>query len=155
MPIDKGIPKWITASLATHFSEAITELPVIVSGSKMKTDDLSEYCEIRVDGPNILEVSHEYWRVYAEINVLITSVIDKNAYKIERLCGDVVSAFTSGLKIYKYGNTLEDDASLVMCMTRIDEERDFIKLSHFGQIETGVDLEQSTVEAHYVGYLKG
>lgn len=122
-----------------------------------RTSDLKDFFELRVDGPYYTELSKGFWRVYIEINVLIQSAQDKiDRFRIYKTAGVVAAAFERIISIFKYGDEVGDDDSLVGCLKLLGdkEARERIQISHFGQVEPQTGISQSTVEAHYVGELR-
>ena len=65
-------PRWIKASIAQHFKNAIgTNLFVHLEGEDRRTKDKHAYCEVRLDGPKSNELSKGYWEIDITIDVLV------------------------------------------------------------------------------------
>ncbi|RLF64637.1 MAG: hypothetical protein DRN30_05245 [Thermoplasmata archaeon] len=152
LPIE--LPRWIFASVSKHFNDSIYvahAVPLFIEGQLRATSEEKDFTELRVDGPYLSETSKQYWRTYIEVNIAVQSVMDDQDYhRIHNTVGVVVFAFTS-IRVYKYGDGLTDDQSLVGCLKLITDARgkDRIQVSHFGQLDPDKRLLQATVEAHY------
>lgn len=126
-----------------------------VEGQHQDPEGLDEYLEFRLDGPRIVELSKDYFRIECEINILAHLIKnDTDFHRIHRVCGIVTAAFVD-IPLYRYG----DDDSLFGCMTRIDNpgyNRDnALIVAQFGQIDPTQKIEQATVEGHYRCFLEG
>jgi hypothetical protein len=156
MPVNKEWPRWIFASICKHFDARKQGISMYVEGQLRLVDDLQEFFELRIDGPNLTEVSHKYWKLYLEVNVLIQSIKDDaDFHRDQRLCGIIASAFTD-IPLFKYGGSSVDDGTESLgCLTLLQDARskEKITISHFGQIEPNTNLIQSTVEGHYEMFL--
>ena len=146
-----SLPKWIQLSVCKHFTDIITTLHVFVEGQERRTNQKSDWCELRVDGPWLRQYTRTDLGVYTEVNSLISTFIDDtNVAKEATNIGLVLAAFTD-LTIYKYGSEVADDGSVVGCMQLLptDDIRERLEIARFGQIEPEYNLLQSTIEGHY------
>ena len=151
-----NLPRWIFASISKHFTTKCPSLMLFIEGQLRPTTLSKDWIELRVDGPYLTEVSKGYWKVYSEINVLLSSYMDqKNYHRIHQDAGTVAAAFTC-IEIYRYGIGIEDDQSLVgaMQLVRDTRGRERIQISHFGMIDPDKQLYQATVEGHYSMFLE-
>ena len=147
--------KWVVASVIKYFSDNIS-FDVFIEGMDRETSKLSDFAEIRVDGPKFNELSKNYWKIRIEVNILIHSVMsDTDLYHFYDNIGIVNKAFQNCISVYKRGNNVEDDNSHVGCLKLVIDryDRENIVTSNFGQIDKSVKLQQATVEAHYEMYL--
>jgi hypothetical protein len=140
-------------------SELLTAAGIdnFIEGTSNRDLSKASYVEIRVDGPYFTERSKDDFLLTLEVNLLVQTVIDpsKNLYEHSATCGVCSGAMTT-IPVYKLGNEVGDDLSQIGCLEREDEKpRDHVKVNNFGQIETDVKLQQSTVEAHYKIELEG
>ena len=157
MPLSQHLPRWIISSVSQHFEGRRQGIFMFIEGQLRDTSDLKDFFELRVDGPYYTELSKGFWRVYIEINVLIQSAQDKeDRFRIYKTAGVVAAAFEQVISIFKYGDEVGDDNSLVGCMKLLGdkEARERIQISHFGQVGPETGISQSTVEAHYVAELR-
>jgi len=141
-------PRWVFASISQYFYDNRQGIEFLVEGQVHNKTEFKDTMELRIDGPYATEISKDYWKLYSEVNVLLTSKMDLDLYRIHRNTGIVAAIFTP-LQIFKYGTGPGDDQSLLGCMTLLQEYRNTIQISHFGQIEPNVELLQATVEGHY------
>jgi len=157
MAMHEKWPAWIMRSMRKHFDDNTGALAMFAEGEVRKTSGLKDFIEFRFDGPYFTLVSKGYWRVYTEVNILLTSALDEaNNDRIHINTGIVAKAFSQLLPILKLGSDVEDDDSQLECMTLLGdtEGRERIQISHFGQIEPKVSVLQASVEGHYEMMLK-
>lgn len=151
MSKDKNIERWIFASICKHFDARKETLPLFIEGMHRDRIINQDQLELRIDGPYIVEESHNLFYYDYEINILVSSVInDTDLHQIYRDVGIVTSAFVD-IEVYKYGTGVDDDQSLLGCLRlkQSSGNREKIQVSNFGQIEPDVKLLQATVEGHY------
>lgn len=147
------IDRWIFASVSKHFDDHRGTTPLFVEGMLRQTNKLAEFMELRIDGPYYTEISKGLWKVYIEINILIQAAMNQqNFHRMRQLTGNVMAIFEPCIPVYKYGTESYDDSSLVGGLQRMDEEagRNNMQVSQFGQVDPVNQLEQASVEAHYV-----
>lgn len=159
-------PRWIFASTSKHFDTAaqanlakdgVTADPILfyVEGNDRDLQSGAlEYFEFRCDGPYFVEVSKDWWRVNIEINILVNAKRNnKDFHRIHTLCGLLVAAFTSNITIFKYGDGVVDDQSILTCLTLDKNAGENVCVAHLGQLGTDLLEQQAMVEAYYQGYL--
>jgi len=151
----KNLSRWIFASAASHFAPvtASLSLPYFVEGVHERDDDTMKHShvEMRVTGPNIKELSNGYYHVEAVINILLTSHMDMSGdgYDIIQWAGVFQDEMLPPIPIYKLGDGVDDDDSLVGCLRIKKNKEDSVKVYHFGQL-SGVDrIRQSEVDGVY------
>jgi len=144
----ENLPRWLTASIFKHMDDRKGDWYCYIEGQERQTNEQHDWIEIRRDGPNLTETSKDYWYVYMEINVLISSAINKeDLYRIDRMVGTVVEAMKNFIRVYKYN----DGDELIGCLKLItdDKGKKRLQVNHFGQIEPKTPLLQASVEGHY------
>lgn len=143
--------RWIIASIGKHFDEHKKTVPMFIEGQHRNTRELKDFFELRIDGPRFTEVSKDYWHVYVEINTLIQSTMnDSDYHRIERTLGTILVAF-SNIYVYRLGDGLSDNQSLLGCLKLIQNEgkREYLQVYRLGQIEKTDQIVQAVVEGHY------
>lgn len=166
MGVNANWGRWIYASASKHFNDVaqsnlakdgISPQPITFFVEGNDRDPLAnvlEYFEFRCNGPFFEEVSKDWWRVHIEINLLVAAKRnDKDFHRIHALCGILVAAFTSSLTIFKYGDGVADDQSVLTCLTLCREAGENIEVQHLGQLNPDLLEQQAMVEAYYSGYL--
>lgn len=167
MAADPNWARWIFASVADYLKEVADahQIPTLVEGLDDRTDaymQSTNRAEVRVNGPYTQEVSQGYFRVWVDVNVLLTSRMDgnKNGYDIQRLAGIFQSAMHDQIPVFNYGNQpgdfvedLPDSLRHLGCLSPRAGPNDSVKVLHFGQIEKTDRIKQSAVDARYVMYL--
>ena len=145
-------PRWIFASASKYFEQIAQEnnLHFFIEGTERFTSDYQKYIEFRLDGPNMVELSKDYYRLEVEINLLWSFNQDQEDFhETERIKGILIEAMTD-ICIYKYGNGASDDNSLLGVLSLKQDNRNLIRVNNFGQIRQDVKLMQGTVEGTYL-----
>lgn len=141
------LPRWIKASVSEHFIANKSSYDLYIEGHVRLKDPQTGF-ELRINGPDIKEYSKGYNKVSLEINVLIRTLRDsKDQYSHEKAVGIVVKAFTNTITIYKYGNGVDDDSTMLGCIAL--QVNPGIKVTNFGLVQPQSNLEFTTVEALY------
>ncbi len=149
-------PRWIFASVCKHFNTLRGDLPLFIEGQLRETEGVKDFIELRVDGPDLTEVSKGYWRAYNEINVLVQSAQDESDFhRIHRNVGLVAQMFTN-IQVFRYGNGVDDTSTLLGCMKLINDfkSHEKIQIAHFGKVDAATPLLQATVEGHYEMFIE-
>lgn len=152
MAINVNWNRWILASAFTHFTDLVGENLILDGSDRDGLDKDPLFAEFRLDGPRILQLAANYYRLWFAINIVVTSAIDPvDLTKKHDLIGDIVNAFTLEMAINKYGTGGDDDQSLLECATL---SNDFpVRVNQLGQIDKTLRIEQATIEGHYLLYL--
>jgi hypothetical protein len=156
-------PRWIFASIADRFKTVADGLniPILVEGidereaAKIRT---VSHVELRVHGPETNEISHNYFQLHVEINLLLTQLNDgakQNSYQLIQFCGVLQKAASGSIPIYRFGpDTLGvDDSTLVGCLSPDPLRNRAITVFHFGEIDRDRRIRQSAVDGRYVVFL--
>lgn len=156
--MNENWPRWIFASISNHFNNNTGSLEIFYEGSKRSAEfEESDLIEFRMDGPFFRQIDRTQWSTKVEINILVQAAIDdEDFHKIHRYVGIVANAFTP-ITVYKYGNGISDDSTVLACLDLIQNERegDILEIRHFGQLDPAKQLLQATVEGHYETTLTG
>jgi len=159
MPANPSWARWLFASLATYLKQVAQDnnILVLVEGLDERSTEFmqaTDRAEVRITGPFIRELSHNYWELKVDVNVLLTSRIDgpdtKNRYTFTRFAGIFQAAMDAAIAIHRYGNQQGDDETLVGCLSPLSGRHDAVRVFHFGQINTTDGLRQSMIDAKYV-----
>lgn len=151
-------PRWVFASFSKHFAAQFAADPAIhcfVEGDDRDTANRKDFVEFRMDGPRIREMSKGYHRLYVPVNILVSSKMDEqDTHRLYRSVGRAVSAFTDSVSVFKYGSDpVIDDSTLLTCMLIMRDKLNDLKINHFGQVDPITRLQQTSVEAHYEGFI--
>jgi len=148
MSLKTDLPLFVLTSAAKHFSNGISGIKTFVEGVEER--DLSgetDWVEIRIDGPNISEVSKDLLRIESEINLLICTHVDvTEPFQHVINVGKVANVFED-FNIYRYGGT----EVLLGCfkLGPTSDVGDKIHIANMGQIDPSIKLLQTTIEGHY------
>ena len=154
MAYDPNWPRWVQASVADHFKTVAIarQYPALVEEIDERTTEFMESperLEIRINGPFIREVSNSYWHFIVDANILIFSHMGgalPNAYSGVEMAGYMAQAASEPISVFKYGTGVEDDQSLIGCLTLRRGNDESIKVYHFGEINREDRLRQLGVD---------
>lgn len=154
--------RWVTSSIAVFFADVIddgTQIPFIVEGVDERSTSFMEApakAEIRINGPFTKQYSGNITRMYVDINVLVTVHMGgeaTNSYTLEEHLGMFHEAMDGNIPIFRFGSGVEDDDTLLECLSPRPQKDDSIRVLHFGQLEQSVHLRQGMVDARYVAWI--
>lgn len=143
--------RWIFASTSKYFQEIADAYPIhfFIESTERQTNEESKWIEFRIDGPQITELSHNYFRLDVEINILWSiNLDDTDFHEPYRIAGALAEAMTD-ICIYKYG----DDESLLGTLTLRQDANNPVRCNSFGQVRPDTQLIQGTVEGSYSMFL--
>jgi hypothetical protein len=148
----KHLARWTFASLAQHFNDlaVANSIPIFIEGIHERDDALMtvSHVELRISGPFVKQVDSSRYTVDAIVNVMFMELMDMkgDAYQIVKWGGVFQDAFLSPLPVYKYGDGVDDDDSLIGCLRHKKNPRDQVKLFHFGQSDKTDRVRQSELD---------
>lgn len=158
-------PRWITSSIAKYLNTNVVTpltLPFLVEGVDDRTQEFEEAtdrAECRINGPWTSERSKGYWRVWVDINIMLTCNMDgnlKSAYRLEEIAGKFLNAMDTVIATYRLGDPAADpqnDGSLLGCLRPRSGKNDSVRVIHFGQVNKTDRVRQAVVDGRYVMYL--
>ncbi len=161
MPANSNWARWIHASLGKYLKNVATtiSIPSLLEGIDDRDPDFMESpdrIEIRVNGPFTHELSAGYFRLFVDVNVLVNSMMGgeaKQAYKLDDILGVYHNAMDGAIAIYRLGTGLDDDQSLLGCLTPRPGRNESIRVIHFGQLDRTDRIKQGMVDARFIMYL--
>ena len=154
--------RWIFSSITEHFSSNVmvpNSIPYLTEGIDVRDDEFmsqSDRAEIRINGPFASEISDNYWRIWVDINLLVTSYFGektKDIYLTERIAGLIHEFADTKIPVYRYGTGVQDDGTLLGCLVPRSDKSDSVRVIHFGQVNKVDKIKQSQVDGRYVMYL--
>jgi hypothetical protein len=157
--------RWIVSSIAEYFKTNVAtplNLAYLVEGIHDRDDSFehaSDRAEVRINGPFTKELAKNCWRIWVDINILVTSNLDgakKNRYTLDINVGKFHQWMDTCIPIKKFGalsQTPENDGSLLGVLYPRSDKNDSIRAIHFGQVNKEDRLKQSVVDGRYVMYL--
>jgi hypothetical protein len=158
--LDANLARWTMASIAVYFKDVADtiSLTFFVEGVDEREPDTmrQEHAELRVSGPYVRELSHDYWRVHIDINIMLTDYMKmstEDAYDINRWGGVFLTAMTDPIPIFRFGTGPDDDGSLVGCLTQRKGFSEPARLIHFGQVSREDRIRQAVVDGRFEMYL--
>jgi hypothetical protein len=162
MAADPNWPRWVFASLAVHFGDIAAGIPLAMIAEGIDEREAEKIqddrCELRINGPYIRELSHNFWRVWINVNILLTDYMEgqgENTYKLMNWGGAFLEGMDLPIPIYKYGPDVGgvDDQSLLGCLTLLRGKTESLKLIHFGQIGMVERIRQAAVDGRFEMFL--
>jgi hypothetical protein len=133
-------------------------LPFITEGIHERDTlfmEASDRAEIRINGPFARELSARYWRLWVDINILVTSNFgtqSKDVYSLERNLGLIHEFADTVIPILRHGTGVDDDGTLLGCLRPRHDKNDSIRVIHFGQLNNVDRIKQGQVDARYIMY---
>lgn len=161
MPVNPHLARWVFASLTSYLKSVAEDnnVAAIIEGVDERTPaymQARDRVEIRITGPHVQEISHNYFRVWVDSNVLITSDpggANINKHTFLTICGLYQHAMDQVISVIRAGNGPDDDGEPIGCLRPRSGPNDVVRVLHFGQIERTDRTRQSAVDARYVMYL--
>lgn len=154
--MNEHLARWVLISVIQYIETVASglSLPVFVEGVDERTDDNQrvDRVELRLHGPNVSERSNNYWKIDVRINLGFIKHMDlasADAYDIVTWAGTFADALLDPIPIYKRGTGVDDDDSLVGCLTVRNREPEAVMTWHFGQKSKDDRLRESEVDALY------
>jgi hypothetical protein len=71
-----------------------------------------------------------------------------------RIGGEFEQAMSERIPVYKFGTGVDDDDSLLGCLTIRKSKSESVKLFHFGQINQTDRIRQSVIDGRFELYLE-
>lgn len=141
--------RWIYASTSKIFAAAAATYPIhfYLEGTKRDTDKKTNFIEFRMNGPRLTEISHNYYRLDVDINILYSVTIGSNFHLPYKITGLILNTMKD-MCIYKWN----DGDALLGVLTL---KRQPVVVSHFGQARADTEIIQGTIEGAYVIHLNG
>lgn len=138
--------RWIYVSALKHFQAAADSYPIhlFIEGTHRDTVNKNQFIEFRTDGPQTTEVSHNYYHLDFEINILFSVDIGDDFQAVHRIAGWLVETMTD-ICVCAYG---DGDASIgTLCLKQ--NKSNPVRVNQFGQVRTDLQIVQGTVEGSY------
>ena len=151
MAINQNWTRWIIASIQNYFNVNRQGITLFVEGTPRDTREEKDFMELRIDGPHYTELSKDYWLLKLDVNILFQSTQDEHDFhRIHKNMGKILTIFTD-IPIYKYGDGVDDDDSLLGCLQLIQDAqgREPILAPLLGQIKPEVPIMQGMIEGHF------
>jgi len=152
----KDMPRWIMASCRSFFTQRRGAWPMFFMHLTQKDlqkntgQAILSYFEFRLDGPYIQQLTSNEDRYTIEINVLCISNVDaKYSDEIEKMLGQMAAAFEPVIPLFRFGDQLQDTRAKLGCLTLMQDKREAVIISRFGQANPATEVIQASIEGHY------
>lgn len=159
---DHNWTRWIFASLGKYFEDNVftpNNIPYVLEGIHERDQDFmnaEDRAELRINGPFARELSANYWRIWVDINFMVTSdygAVNKDVYRLERNLGLIHEFADTYIPIFRFGTGVDDTGTLLGCLRPRSDKNDSIRVIHFGQVNETDRVKQGQVDGRYVMYL--
>lgn len=157
--------RWITASIASYFKDNVATplgLPYLVDGLDDRQESFEQApdrAEVRINGPFTQEQSKGCWRLWVDVNILVTSNMGgtaKDRYTLETNTGKFHEFADTCIPIIRKGTLAQDpenDGTQLGYLSPKSGKNDSVRTINFGQINKTDRIRQMQVDARYVMYL--
>lgn len=157
--LNENWARWVFASIAYYLKQVAEgeSIPALVDGLDERADEFlnaPHRVEIRINGPFIQAYQSEY-RLWADANVLLTSVMDEARHTMYRLAGKFQASMAGPIPVLDYGDQPGDTGELLIgCLRLRGRDADGVELFNFGQVEKNDRVKQAIVNARYEMFLE-
>lgn len=137
--------KWIYASIAKHF--VIPNVTIFVVGDDRKTADLSEWVELRIEGPHTSEESQSSYKLDVKISLMVNVVkTAANIYRPHEIAGKLTQLMTT-ISVLDYGREFDpyNPFAVQFCLPLVSS----VRWAFLGQANPDVNVVQGVVSANY------
>lgn len=145
--------RWIYATMGFDFTQQFgpPNFEVFIEGTHRGLPSNEELLEFRMNGPQRRQPSLGYFILTVQINILVRSYTDdKDFHKIRRNVGTVVNWLANNHCIFRYGDGVDDDQSLLGELHLKNRAKsDPVQVNHFGKIDIKTRIEEATIEAEF------
>lgn len=154
MAYDPNWPRWIQSSVANHFFGYADahEYAFFTEELDERTTEFQETpsrIELRVNGPFTNEESKNFWQFEVDPFLLIFHQLGgpgTNRFTGTQMAGVMAQAAHEPIPITKRGNGVDDDQSLIGCLTLRKGETESVKVFHFGEVDMTNRIIQLAVD---------
>lgn len=132
-------PRWIFRAVTKHFQTMADDYKInmFIEGTNRQSGE-KKHIEIRMLGPWIIELSHNYYKINVEVHIKWSiNMDDEDFHEQQRLAGALLEAM-SDICIYDDSDELWNTLTLMRTQN-----------NYFGQIETDSQVVQGTVEGYF------
>lgn len=143
MSYNENWPRWVVASLNKHFDSQKASFALFIEGEERKTNQLQQYLELRIDGPDLeIQASGDY-RLHVVVNILCQCFVGRDLYLLEKLIGTASKAFFLQIPVFEFGDA---PSVQIGCLQLVS---DTLLVHRYGQVRTDNKVLQATVEGRY------
>jgi len=155
--MNANLPRWLMSSLAKHFKTVADTIPLnyYVEGidDVEITDFQTDSALFKMDGPVVHQGSaiDEWYDI--ELIILLTDIVQsgENPYEIYRWAGIFESSLINdALSIFRFGTGVEDDGTLIGCLTPDTRLRNNVRVVNYGQTDKDLHIRQMSVNGRFL-----
>lgn len=153
--------RWLISSVVDHFITKVAtplSLPLLVEGLDDRDsafEQSPDRAELRYSGPFTQELSKRYWRIWFDVNILVTSNMDgaeKNRYTLDINTGKFHEFADTCIPIFRHGDiaqSVENDGTQLGILSPRSGKNDSVRSISFGQVNKVDRIKQTQVDARY------
>lgn len=139
--IHQDWPLGIVQSVIRHFYTGLTESPLNLYTfyEGMATDDRAKYnewTELRLKGPDIVELSKGYFHAEIVVDILVQSTVNQNIYYMPKLLGEVAALYVCiPVILYADDDDPDNDYELgILDLLPSSDIRSGVKITSFNRL---------------------
>ena len=149
---EPNIGKWVNQSIALATKETIESLSIEFYMEGVSKEIESAFTRdsalLRTTGPvHYAGADQDLYKF--EVLVLLTDLKSTNqsGWDIHSRAGAIAQLLSTDIPVYRHGDT--DPATLVGCLQRDRDSREFVRIVNYGIIEKDIEVKQMGVLAKY------
>jgi hypothetical protein len=131
------------ASTNKYFDSKRGSIRMYVEGQNIDMATLNEWAEVRIDGPRIRKLNHQ-WDILIDVNILCSVRVSNNAYRATEIAGLFAKSMDS-IPIFQ-----ENDDKIGCFALRNDVEHQ-LEIVNWGQLvpEQEISVYAASIEGFY------
>ena len=157
--MNANLPRWLLSSMADHFSTiAATQTGLNYYVEAVDEPEVRDFqtdsALFKLTGPVVHQGSGGVEWYSLEMIILLTDIIqlrNDNAYSIQNWAGAFqASMINDALSIYRRGDGVEDDDSLIGCLEPDPSVRNNVRVVSYGQVDKDLRIKQCSINGRFI-----
>jgi hypothetical protein len=151
MSVNALLPRWVTASVTEHIRSTVVDdlgLTFFVEGVDLESPEWfqTDSLVLRVTGPTVAQGSGQ--TIYRfEVMTMLTDLVSggSNGFLNHDRLGTIANVLSGPIPVLNYGTGLVQ----VGCLDVDSRAKDFLRIVHFGKLDTHSEVVQGAVIVSY------
>jgi|NOAtaT_7_FD_contig_101_839662_length_4151_multi_2_in_0_out_0_4 hypothetical protein len=131
--------RWAKASIYNHFNQLSFNKKF--DGIETDKTEFQDWCEIRIEGPRLMETTRENFIYDYGVNIECLSTDMKDAYKLDAMIGEVVAYMLECIPLKKFGELTEETGEYLIRSSEV-------QMYPFST-PAGVEVKRCQIETNY------
>lgn len=151
-------PRWVNTSIGKVVKSYcdLNNVFLYVEGEARNTAQRQDWVELRVNGPDFLSTTKDFWIAKLEINILILSKNNQiDNHRLLKNIGLMSTLLSSSIPVLKLGNGVDDDQSYITCIILDNREHKPLRVSQLGQVTDQTPLQRASVNGLFTVNFEG